>query len=380
MKQYFFFVLLCLTAIPFTRCSKYKSNPVGLDFLQRGNIGSEMHLVFQAAPSDTFFQVSAANGESPYLFFGQFGNIQAKTLVRFDTLTISGSVDSLVLVFKKDTLFSQTAGDLTLAVASLAKDWDQKTITWNAFDAGYVGTPIISKTFSATDTAIECTLPSEWALPLVHPSQSATQFGILLTVDSPDGLVQVNSVEGQSGTETSVGLRVYYNSTFSYVNSVKDAFIATSAQLPVSDKLVLLDGVAFRTWLDIPVSGIPPEATISRALLTLKKDPSAEFPSVQNNLMAVAVPVLDGAWTFPDVSIDSTRAVSAAAETDKLVFNMTSHVQGWTIGTSKNWGLLILGQYEKVDLSGLAFYSSQADSANRPTLDIYYTLPPSPPY
>ncbi|HEX9934486.1 MAG TPA: DNRLRE domain-containing protein, partial [bacterium] len=321
-------------------------------------------------------------GYSSFLYFGKFGAVEAKSLIRLDTLTITGSVDSLVLTFNQIAVFAQNTGSVTVHLSVLLKDWNADSICWNAFTSDYVGQTIVSKTISRDDTALVFVLPKEWAVRLVDPQQRNAPYGILVSADPADGMIQVASVESYDyyGTSYTAELKCYINQSTTFVYAIEDAFIATTSLSPRSDRLSVVDGAGLRTLIRFPFSEIPANATVNRALLTLHVDPAVSFPPIQTWMGLTAFMVKDSSYVLPQVVVDSTYGISAIPSTDDSVrvFNITSFVQAWASGTLINAGMLLRGSNESGDVSGLVFFSSAADSTKRPSLDVFFTLPPDP--
>jgi hypothetical protein len=376
------FLIFILAVVFAFHCADNPSTAVGLDFLGRGNLGSELHKVFQAAPSDTFYQNNVHTASSPYLYFGKYGAMEAKSLIRLDTLTITGSVDSLVLTFNQVVVFAQNSGSITVHLSVLLKDWSADSICWNTFTSDYVGENIVSKTISTEDTALVFVLPKEWAVNLVDPQQRIAPYGILVSADPADGMIQAASVESFDyyGTSYTAELKYYISQSTNFVYAIEDAFIARASLSPRADRLSVVDGAGMRTLIRFPFSGIPSNATVNRALLTLHVDPTISFPPIQTSMGMSAFNVKDSSYVLPQVAVDSTYGISAISSTDDSVrvFNITSFVQAWASGTLINAGMLLRGANESSDVAGLLFFSSAADSVKRPTLDVFFTLPPDP--
>jgi hypothetical protein len=370
-------------------CSENKKSLVGLDFLQRDNLGSVERVVLQPSASDTFFQASVPTGNGPLLFFGKYGSVQAKTLIRFDTLGFTSPVDSMVLILKSPVILHQSEGLITVTVSALTRSWDESTICWKTFDEGSRGGRIASKTISTSDTSLEIVLPKEWGIPLVHSTRRTVPDGILIETDAPDGMVQAESIQNGNPAE----LKLYISSGVNIVNAVADAFVSEFPVSPESGRLYVVDGAALRTLLRFPLAGIPKRATVSRALLTLHVDNSVSFPPVQTDMGLMVYTVGDSVWSLSQIAIDSLNALTAVESEGKVSVNVTQFVQNWVSGAEANNGLLVGGgqfdptstlsgytssqYFESYDVDGLAFYSSLADSSNRPSLDVIYTVPPS---
>jgi hypothetical protein len=382
------FFLLSAAAGFILSCSGTDSSPVGLDFLQRANIGTEARRVFNASPGDTTFKNTVSTLSSTYLYFGHYGAVEARTLVLFDTMTVSGIPDSLVLVFDTPVVVAEKdgSGSIRIHVHAVTGDWSGETITWDTFDPGWIGTEIAAKsvlTAGITDSTetLRIQLPVEWAAGLIDPMARTVPHGLLVSADEADGIILVHSGEVTDANGASVGatLMVYAGGDSSAVSYLNDAFIASAALPSPSDRLFAVSGVSMRSWFRFPVSGIPENATINRAFLTLHNDASFSFPPVESPMYLYLYNVTDSVWTAPDVPLDSTYYISSSstpADTTTRVFNITTIVQLWVAKLLDNNGLALTGMKETSDITGTAFYGSRADSLLRPSLEVFYTSPP----
>ncbi len=381
------FFLLSAAAGFLLSCSGNDSSPVGLDFLQRANIGTEARRVFEASPGDTTFKNRVSTLSSTYLYFGQYGAVEARTLVLFDTMTVANAPDSLVLVFDTPVIVAEKdgSGSIMIHVHAVTGDWTGETVTWDAFDPGWIGAEIAAKTVRTTDITdstetLRIKLPAEWAAGLVDPVARTVPYGLLVSADPADGIILVHSgeVTGANGASVGATLMLYAGGDSSTVSYLNDAFIA-SADLPFpSDRLFAVSGVSMRSWFRFPVSGIPENATINRAFLTLHEDASFSFPPVESPTYLYLYNITDSLWTAPDVPLDSTYYISSTSSPgdSTRVFNITTIVQLWIAKLLDNNGLALTGMKETSDVAGAAFYGSRADSLLRPSLEVFYTTPP----
>ncbi|MBN1892842.1 DNRLRE domain-containing protein, partial [bacterium] len=139
---------------------------------------------------------------------------------------------------------------------------------------------------------------------------------------------------------------------------------------------VVANGYAVRTFLRFDsLSTLDSSATVNRALLTLHPDSSAGFrDGVSFNLYAYP---LSGPFTDAAGAVfDSTSISLGTPGEGGTEINCTALVQEWIAGLRPNNGFLITGTLESVDPWLRLFYSSQADSSFRPSLEIFYSLPP----
>ena len=358
------------------RCTTDRNNMVGSGFFERGNLGSENRMTFRPAASDTSFRLSSQTGYSSYLYFGCHSGVEAKTLIRFDTLSLSAKADSLVLAFPWMNAYSESGLSFTAEVFAWTHGWGEETFLWDSLSAGGTGTLLGTRTISTNDTTMDVVLSRDWAERLVHPKQPSSQYGILLQTRNGDGLVQCHSI--QSGT--SAELKIYSSAGMQTVDPAADVFVSNASRPLPPDRLVVSNGAATRSLLRFDLSGLDRRMTVNLAQLTFHVDASVSFPKILEPFGANLFPVTDTVWAIPDINVSDDNAVTSFVDGDRLAFNITPLVQEWIAGSSSNHGLLMIGQSEVSDLSGMAFFASTADSSQRPALELYYSLPPSTPF
>lgn len=380
--------LLSLT-LTLTQCSQKQGNPVGSQFFQRENWGSENY-IFQQATSDTFYHTSVNTGSSSSLYLGQYQGSQSQILFLFSNLPDSGTVDSAVVTLYAQRILGSATGPATASVHAINHAWEESEITWESFGEGSIGEQIATMEISdeelAADNdtiAISFYLPPPRVQSWMDSSQASENFGILLESSPPDTgfFVEFFSREDISDVFKGPRIRIYLTQDTTHETSIKyptqDTFIANTRQEPTSDRLFVADGIALRSMLSFNVDSIPDNATINRALLTLYSDTLLSFPDHRESFELIVYPVTDGIWPIPAVPFDSTMGIGGSVIEDSTVMILTPFVQGWTAGFTTNYGLLLIGWNERNDLNRRAFYSTTADSHQRPKLKIFYTLPPS---
>lgn len=376
------FLILCSSALFFSQCVN-DVNPVGSDHLNRENPGSLSYQIIQAAVSDTFFQKTAYTGFSSELSLGTSDNITCLSLIRFSSFSDTVDIDSAVVSLYVKRVTGNSDDQFTMTVYQATEDWNESELTWDSFDPNSVGDEIITLTADLTDIEddtvsreISFQLPTYLVEIWNDTSRSDENMGMVLSTDE-NYILTLHSAEGSNPP----ALNIYSHEDTTVSKSTKypshDTFISHMELAPTSDRLYVFNGTAFRTLLYFDVSSIPQEATINRALITLTTDKDLSFPDNEDAFNLTGVMVTDSLWTIPDVAYDSLLTNSGLVEDDTAYVNITSYVQNWTSGKDSNCGIMVYGSNERVNLFGRAFYSTTADSALRPALEIYFSLPPA---
>lgn len=146
-------------------------------------------------------------------------------------------------------------------------------------------------------------------------------------------------------------------------------------------------GEQHQSVLFFDVTAIPPNTTISRALLTLEVDTlNSIFYSNRLDLQ-LAYPIDPDStkdYKFDPLRFGSLSAALRTAALDTvnistkmITFTVTNPVQLWVSDSKKNFGVNLFPiSFTGRDLTRAAFYSRETDAARAPKLQIEYTVPP----
>ncbi|MCJ7812352.1 DNRLRE domain-containing protein [bacterium] len=365
-------------------CSKYKENPVGSEYLQRDNLGLEKVTLFQSAPTDTFYQTSISTSGSSYLYVGEYHGTRSQSLMQFSMTDFSDTVtvDSAIVTLYVNTILGSSQIPFIPTVHQITASWEESDISWEDMESGsIIGNAIpFTETFANSDSVI-FTLPPSLIKSWIDTTDQIENYGILLTYTTLDtgSIIQYHSANTTEGTPPILTLFYTENSikNISDITPVKDAHVSAMQQEPRSDRLFIANSIAFRSLLFFDIDIIPANATINRALLTLHADTSLSYPDNSSLFYLSAYPVTDPSWPIPLVPYDSSTYAEEILEEDSIRINVTSIVEGWIYEFIENAGLVLKGIYEDENLQQRGFYSTSADSALHPSLEIMYSTPPS---
>ncbi len=376
-------MLLSFTAI-FITCAKYKENPVGSEFFQRDDMGDEKSCMIYASPSDTFFHYSnVKTGGSSFLNIGAVQNhdIQAKSLIKFWTNSDTIKIDSASLTLYIHKFYGQNNGMFSCSIYQIAKQWYEDSLSINNYDDELQGEFIKDFTVFFNDTVknISITLPSTLIQSWIDSTTIDDNHGLLFISNNSQFITEFYSSESDSNRPA---LQIYTpadtDSTYPgfIISPSEDIFIADGEFAADSDYLYLCNGVATRTLLFFDVSVIPEQATINKAYLNIYSDTTSAFPDWQDTYMISIFKTIDKTWPIPDVPLDSSAYTTISLNSDSASGDITLSVQQWTSKMEENYGLLLKGQYEYRNLDYRKIYNSKADTSKKPSLKIFYSIPP----
>ncbi len=366
-----------------SHCSKYKENPVGSEYFQR-NMGSEKVTVFQSAPTDTFYRASVSTSGGAYLYVGEYHGTQSRSLMQFSMTGFSNTVtvDSAIVTLYVNNVMGSSEIPFIPTVHQITGSWDASNVTWEDVENGsIIGNAIpLSKTAANSDSVLFA-LPPSLVKSWIDTTDQTENYGILITYTTLDtgSLIHYYSANAFEGVLPTLTIFYKENTTLTTkdITPSEDTYISNSQQEPRSDRLFIANSIAFRSLLYFSIDTIPANATINRALLTLHADTSLSFPDNSYPFSLSVYPVTDQSWPIPLVPYDSSTYIEEILEDDSISINVTSLIEGWKYNFLENGGLILKGIDEDENLLQRVFYSTSADSALRPSLEIMYSTPPS---
>jgi len=363
-------------------CSRNANNPIGSDFFERDSYGSENHLLIYPSSSDTFFQIPFNTGNSSRLYFGKYMGRKAYSLIKFANFQDSGSVDSAFVKLYIDEILGAKTGSVDANIYIVQTPWEDSEMDWNTLQyimTSMTGQPIDTVRINADDDSICFFLPpatvEQWL------SDKNQDYGFLITSEDDNFMVKLFSEEANSDSTPEPNITIYMT-----VDTTKDTLQRGTAEdvsliyeyiEPTSDRLVLSTTTGYCIYLSFNLDSIPEKAILNRAVVHLTTDTSLSFPDNQDTLELKAYPIYDPDWSFPSVKYNQYITYVGSVYKDSAGVNITHMVQTWIKGIEENYGLVLKVKSENKEQFTRFFFSTSADSALMPRLDIYYTLPPS---
>jgi len=380
-------ILMTIFTVILITCAKYKKNPVGSEYFNENEMGDEKSCIIYPAPSDTFFKnKNIKTGISPFLSIGavQKHNITAKSLIEFQFLPDTTQIDSAALTLYIHKFYGQNSGLFSCSIYKVTKDWDDDSLSAITYDQSYQGEYVKEFEVSLNDTikSFSVSLPSALVQSWVDSTTAESNYGLLFIPNNTQFITEFYSSEADSNqpaleiytaTEPDTAGNVYPTNI---VPPTNDIFIPEAEFEPTSDYLFISNGVSLRALMNFDVSQIPEQATINKAFLTVHSDTLAAFPDCQETFTVSIFEIANQNWTLPEVQIDSVTYSRIPINSDSSSADLTLSVQNWISKMKENNGLLLMGRNEYTNLSYRKLYSSTADTSKKPSLKIFYSIPP----
>ena len=358
-------------------CTQKEANPVGSLYFDDEDLAHVQYQTLYAANSDTSFQVSTATGNSDFLYIGRMNDMQSSTLFIFDSIADTAEIDSAVLLLNVYRLVNQNTLPAVIDIHTMNTSWDD-SMTDEDFDASMIGDRIGSITVS-NDTIdslffrMDTDLVTSWM-----DTTSGTNYGLCLSTED-DAMLQCFSRDISSTTSSGPQLWIYFKDDSTRYPEIDEAghdtFIATS-DFTADPHLMVETGTAFRSYLEFDLSMFTENTIINQAVISLTADTLQTLPALDQSIGLMAC-YLDSAFDITSVECESANSGSGLFEDGMGSIDMTYVIQDMISERKNNLGFLIQGQYETSELSRMVFFSTEADSASQPRLEITYTLPPA---
>lgn len=154
------------------------------------------------------------------------------------------------------------------------------------------------------------------------------------------------------------------------------------APLPQTPSLLAQGGVAIRSRLRFDVSSIPPLATIHRAELLLTANPDLSYYSTAGREDSVLLRLATNDSSLIGNVNSFTYCIRTSTSANVYrTSNLSFAVQYWMRRPEENYGLILQATpvNEVFRINRTLFYGlTEPDRSKRPSLIIYYSLPPRP--
>jgi len=378
-KHFLYGLSLCVILGVVFQCSKDPAGPVGAQFFERSDVGSEHHVsLFPVSASS--FQVPAATGKSASLFVGQSKTLSSVILIRFDTVSTNASIQNTFFAFKFQRYSGNIFSPVQFHCYGIHLEWDDSSSSlprqlpdrsqWEPITT--IEIPVTADTGS-----VFVDFPIAWVQNLTRTNG---QTNLLIESNQTECLLKINSREASSTSKTVPHLLIYTQSDTLLdtleVYPKEDAFIPSWKYPTETQWLWVQNGIAWETYFYFDLSSIPPEASINRALLFLNEDTLLAIPNATSTFYWTVYALRDTLSDFSSVKLDSSYALTGSWTSASPSIRMTSLVQKWTSHQKPNFGFVLKGAEEKENLMGRGFYSIGSDTLLIPKLDIFYSLPP----
>jgi hypothetical protein len=379
MKRLISFLTTVSVAFTMAGCSEKAKNPVGFGLVKDDNHWQTNQVVIEDILADSCFTVSTGAGDGYHLLIGSWEDQETRSLLLFEELpdTLSWPLIEAKLIL---TSYAEANEDsLIITAHSLQTGWQEEDVTWehpwNAAGGDFDSEPIAEGSYALISAGqLELNFTGAGVQLVEGWLQGQANNGLILKAAD----LQENNLKYFYTTNIAYYPRLELTFSISDTSdttvnarATQDAFIAQLVASPDEDLLCVSDGSVRRSWIHFDVSAVPESVFINKASLALSV---SEFSAPLNSMTIATYPVTDvGTLAF---STSSSGFANLFTGKELLEINLTSLVQSWITGT-QNAGLMLKVPTEYNDLSKALFFTSAADSLQRPRLTILYTTPPS---
>jgi hypothetical protein len=361
-------------------CSQNDANPVGGDLFDNSDLGVVNRLLVPASTDTSFSVPTISTGSGSYLYIGHIQDIQAASMIRFTGLEDSAPIDSAILLINVSQVINSTQIPGSVNLYTMTSTWDDLSFKSSDFKPDFIGDYVgtIEVANDSIDTLryqIDSSLIMQW----MDSTLNVPNNGLYLETED-DLMLECFSRDMSTSVTTGPQLLLYFtDDSTRYPASYEatyDLFFASSAVQPAANQLILESGTAFRTFMTFDLGTFAPMDIINRATLILTADTLLTLPDIHQTLYFTAC-FLDSLAEFTELECAAENSGIGTYESGKCRIDLTPQIQSMISVPLENLGFLIQNSEESSSLQRLVFYSTDADSSLRPTLEITYTLPPT---
>ena len=378
MKWFTPVVLVGIVLLSLTGCQN-KKNPLSLELLGKKDLGQEKVVTIKKMDvirQGTFKEQAAYSSE---IFMGETQGYSAHLFVQFEAfgaLPDTAKIEKVILrLYARNIINPEHQASLGLKVHKIKTDWVQTELTNTVSLDDYRGDEIASG-FVTDRTSAYDSLEIPGSLVKGWKDSTIENNGLLLEADNPAFIKSYDSYINEKPPNLLIFYKNGNASDSLLVNASKDLFLVKSTWQPDPRYAYVGEGVDLLTDLQFSLPAIPANATIHKAVLRLSVDSTASLLGTGRIYSLAKMPLLNEAGAF---KADSTAIDSASYDVSKdhVTTFITDMVQKWVSGKLANNGLRLAPRYPGADLFRIAFYGEQADSLLKPTVTIYYSIPPA---
>ena len=355
-------------------------------------------VIADSVVAETSFVHTVTLGSGGFLFIGQDGGYEARSLVRFnvsDTTITEFGEGTLTITFQSPQELAPTRFLLNRA----SSPWTESHVTWERAMIDSLGdvawdTPGGDIEMLPISEAGPCSLQAD-TVTVVFPLSRDIMTALFESGSDDCGFMIRLASEGMEhaiwrfqSREQAVQLRPRLE--FDYTDTAgtdtsKTLYAIADAALirrisPIDeDRLLVGSGVGFRTLLKFDLPGeLDSTVTINRAELSVFCDTSRAFLDTKT----LQVEFVDSTWNGDSTSVAGGYISQALAVPGRseITFEMTAAMVSWLANSTDNNGLLIRSSVENNAITYCPLFPGESGLTDlTPRLKIYYTTPPTPP-
>lgn len=381
MKKTIHFKLFLLFVLAFfISCSSTENNPFGLDEVNINDLLSVQQVNLVGSEKEATSQKPVEEvGTSDELIIGKYKGIESSIVIKFESIgdQVTGTVESALLIFSQ---IGSIRGDSTINFPAAAYDvsatWSTENVDpgtiLNSIGVDSLGGGTLTAINVGNDTVrISSEIVQRWI------DDPGSNNGVLLKAEVADDFFEYYSDETEFGP--------ILNVTYIEEDSTKTANIlepdASSVFLfdpQPDDRLALASGLESELFISFALPEIPEDATVNFASIKFKVDiDNSIFPATETafTLIRRFANMSSGQFTG---DIDSTFiGLTDYTNGPELNVVITTMLQFAAREKKKEFGFHLAPFDPARSIFRTLLYTSEADSANRPSAELFYTLPPT---
>jgi len=371
-------------------CNDDKTIPLGPDLVDPSQRGQRQQSSKTIVVDSTANKIANTFG-TLNLWLGKFDDIESQILIRFARLNLPDTVTVVAGTLKlHGRLVKGNGAGFEATIHEVKNSWDSLKVSYqnDIFQKDFFNATPMDQQRAGSAAADSVTFKLDPAVVSAWRTKEGREKGVL--IQAPTATF-TKAFHSHFSTPKQPVLELI---TLKGGNTKNDTTrLSPTSSVFVFHRLVELRkgpiyaglGEQHQSALSFDVTSIPPNATISRALLTLEVDTlNSVFYSSRLDLQ-ISQPTknfdlnplrFEPFVSYPD-SLRATAVDSVNVAINKVTFTVTTPVQQWVLDSKENFGLVLFPvSFTGRDLTRVTFYSKETNAARAPKLQIEYTLPP----
>lgn len=318
------------------------------------------------------------------LLVGRYQDYECKTVIRFFNLPPdfdSSEVSSAIFYMRNNKYYYEdNSGVTAFEMFSMLEDKNFETITLDSLTSMSVSTtPIgsfsgVVKDSQLVEVPLDNQTIEDWFNYAADTAYPQKNYGMMIQPTNAS-----SAIKGFFSFNNDVSV-IPYITVIKTKNGITDTItmnVNVSLSLsnaPASvispDRMLVQNGISFRSSLNFDLSKLPNNVIINNATIDFVMDQDQSYIS-ENGSRTIVVGLINDTTNFGD-----TLFVNAfPSDSIRYSVSVNQIFQYWNSGVFPNLGVSLRGFFELQNIDKYSFYSpAVGDTTLRPRLRIYYTL------
>ncbi len=359
-------------------CSS-SDNPFGLIDVEKSDFISVLRVELVGTQNETTVDKAVPEiGTSIQIMVGKYRGVESGMVIKFESISddIAGTIQEAFLIFNQiGNISGDSTNSISVEVHDVATSWSTENLDPEAILMSS-GTELLGSVTFAIDSVGPDTIRISEEIVQRWLDQPGSNNGVLVLAPDAEDIFVYSSDETVLGPILAL--------TYFEDDSTKNRNILESDAASVfaftetpNDRLAIATGIESDIFVHFSIPDIPEDATINFANLVFHVDQeNSIFPAIVDQFRLVNMLALISEDQFTG-EVDSTFfGASVYTNSTELTVNISGMLQFAINEKKEDFGFRIAPLDPTQSIFRTLIYTSEADSTNKPSAEILYTLPP----